>query len=288
MKSKNRQNTGHRYQIVVLLFVAFCATSMTKVSAQGDLMIFPKRLVLDDINKVQDINLANIGKDTAMYDVSFIQYRMNAFGGFELITEPDSNQHFATPFLRLFPRRVILAPNESQLVKIQLVRTNELETGEYRSHLYFRQVLNKKPLGNKDIAVTDKPTGVSVSLISVYGISIPCIIRKGESNTTVSISELEYENIGDSLSFIKMNLHRTGNMSTYGDISVSYIDSNNKSFEVGITQGVSIYTPGQVRKCKMELKKMKGIDYSKGKIKVSYLTQESKKVLAEAELVINH
>ena len=288
MESKNQQITRLRYKIFVVLFFSFCATSMLKVSAQGDLMVFPKRLILDDINKVQDINLANIGKDTAMYDVSFIQYRMNALGGFELITEPDSSQHFATPYLRLFPRRVILAPNESQLVKVQLVRINELTTGECRSHLYFRQVLNKKPLGNKDNTADDSAKGVSVKLTPVYGISIPCIIRKGESNTTVSISELEYENIGDSLSNIKMNLHRTGNMSTYGDISVSYVDGNNKTVEVGMTQGVSVYTPGLVRKCKMELKKMVGVDYSKGKIKVSYFTQESKKVLAEAELVLNH
>ena len=288
MKNKNKQSTKHRYQIVVLLFFVFCTTSMTKVSAQGDLMIFPKRLVLDEMNKVQDINLANIGKDTATYDVSFIQYRMNALGGFELITEPDSNQHFATPYLRLFPRRVILAPNESQLVKVQMVRVNELASGEYRSHLYFRQVINKKPLGNKDNIVTDSTKGVSVKLIPVYGISIPCIIRKGESNTTVSISELEYENIGDSISNIIMNLHRLGNMSTYGDLTVSYIDGNNKTVEVGKTQGVSVYTPGQIRKCKMELKKMVGVDYSKGKLKVVYSPENSIKVLAEAELVLNH
>jgi hypothetical protein len=213
---------------------------------------------------------------------------MNTFGGFELITEPDSTQRFATPYLRLFPRRVILAPNEAQLVKIQLVRTNELTQGEYRSHLYFRQVINKKPLGNKDNAAADSTKGLSVKLTPVYGISIPCIIRKGESNATVSISDLEYENTGDSLSYIKMNLHRAGNMSTYGDISVSYVDGNNKTVEVGKIQGVSVYTPGQIRKCKMELKKMVGIDYSKGKLKVVYSIEDSKKVLAEAELVLNH
>ena len=288
MASKKQNNKRHKYQFVALLFFAFCLISTISVSAQGDLMIFPKRLVLDDINKVQDINLANIGKDTATYDVSFIQYRMNALGGFELITEPDSNQHFATPYLRLFPRRVILAPNESQLVKIQLVRTNELTSGEYRSHLYFRQVIYQKPLSNKEPAEANKATGVSVKLTPVYGISIPCIIHKGESNTTVSISDLEYENIGDSLSYLKMNIHRSGNMSTYGDITVSYMDSNNKSLEVGKTQGVSVYTPGQIRKCKMELKKIVGVDYSKGKLKVVYSPENSIKALAEAELVLNH
>lgn len=289
MSKKNRYNSEHLYLIAGILFIGLSILSIFTVSAQGDLMIFPKRLVFDENRKVQDINLANIGKDTSMYDVSFIQYRMNTFGGFDLIAEPDSGQRFASPYFRIFPRRVILAPNESQLLKVQLTKTNELLAGEYRSHLYFRSVINKKPLGEKNLKLVDT-TAVSVSLIPVYGISIPCIIRKGESNASVSISDLEYEKTGDSISIVKVNFTRSGNMSTYGNISVFYIDSKNKSFEVGYIQGVALYTPGTVRQCKIELKKIKGVDYSDGKLKIAYFTEQGKKQLtfAEAELVLGH
>ena len=64
--------------------------------------------------------------------------------------QPDSGQQFADKYLRFFPRRVTLAPNESQMVKLQMVKTNELQPGEYRSHLYFRAVPKEQPLGESD------------------------------------------------------------------------------------------------------------------------------------------
>ena len=69
-----------------------------------------------------DLNLANIGRDTATYAISLVQIRMTEEGGFETITEPDEGQLFASPYLRFFPRSVTLGPNEAQTVKIQLSR----------------------------------------------------------------------------------------------------------------------------------------------------------------------
>ncbi len=273
------------YQIKAILFVVFCiAFSAIQISAQGNLMIFPKRVVFDNSQKVQEINLSNIGKDTAVYNVSFVQFRMSEVGDFKEITVPDSGQNFATPYLRVFPRRVVLAPNESQTVKVQVTKTNELEPGEYRSHIYFRAVKNIKPLGD-NASKADSGT-ISVKLEPVFGISIACIIRKGESNTVVSISDLEYDNTVDSVEYLKMNFHRTGNMSTYGDITVNFINNENKSFEVGKIQGFGVYTPGNIRKCKMKLKKPIGVNFNQGKFNVVYTVSESKKVLTEAELTI--
>ena len=76
--------------------------------------------------KFQEINLANVGKDTSIYVVSVIDIRMKDDGSFEQITVPDSGQNFAGKYLRFFPRRVTLAPNEAQVVKIQLIKTNEI------------------------------------------------------------------------------------------------------------------------------------------------------------------
>ena len=115
--------------------------------AQGNLLVAPRRLIFDGSKKYQEINLANVGTDTATYMISVMDIRMKEDGSFEQITEPDSGQNFAGKYLRFYPRKVILAPNESQVIKIQLVKTNELSTGEYRSHLYFRSEPNVRPLG---------------------------------------------------------------------------------------------------------------------------------------------
>ena len=99
--------------IVCMLWVG-CA----HLWAQGDLLIFPKRVVFEGKKNVEQLTLANTGKDTATYNISFLEYRMTEEGQFEALIEPDSGQNFATSYLRVFPRKVVLAPNESQTVKV--------------------------------------------------------------------------------------------------------------------------------------------------------------------------
>jgi len=267
--------------VFLLFFLLFPA-----ILPAQDLLIFPKRAIFEGRKRVQTFNLSNTGKDTTRYNLSYLQYRMDENGGFEKITEPDSGQFFASPYLRYFPRRVILAPQESQVVKIQLTKTNELATGrEYRSHLYFRAVSVNKPLGEKEIK--KDTTSISVKLISVYGISIANIIRRGKSTTKVSLSNLSFETFNDTIPFIKMDFNRTGNMSCYGDIVVNYISPGGKTTEVSKIQGFAVYTPGTLRMCRIKLKKPEGIDYNNGKLRVIYSTQDSKSIkLAEAELML--
>ena len=137
-------------QLVFLLSLLLLLPSI-KSTAQGDLLVFPKRLVFDGTKKSQSVNLSNNGSDTARYTISFIQIRMKEDGGFENITQPDPNQYFADPYLRIFPRSVVLGPGESQVIKVQLQKTEQMAPGEYRSHLYFRAIPNAKPLGEKEI-----------------------------------------------------------------------------------------------------------------------------------------
>lgn len=93
---------------------------------------------------MQNINLSNTGKDTATYRLSYNQIQMDDDGNFNTIEEPEKNQNFASLYLRYYPLTITLAPNESQIVKIQLIKTGELKDGEYRSHLYFRAVPKTK------------------------------------------------------------------------------------------------------------------------------------------------
>lgn len=59
-------------------------------------------MVFEGNKRSMDISLANIGKDTATYNISLVQIRMTEDGGFETITEPDEGQSFA-PLCPVFP-----------------------------------------------------------------------------------------------------------------------------------------------------------------------------------------
>jgi len=277
-----------------VLFI-FCLSALSvfsfflsaDVAAQGDLLITPKRVVFEGSARSADLNLANAGTDTATYAISIVQIRMTEDGGFETITEPDPGQLFADPYLRFFPRSVTLGPNEAQVVKVQLTRTGELSSGEYRSHFFFRAVAKPKPLG-EETQVRDT-TVFSVQIIPVYGITIPVIIRVGQLNSKVSLSDLSFTTNTDGDPLVKMVFNRTGNMSVYGDIAIDHISLQGTITRVGIANGVAVYTPNTVRRFQVNLFKTEGLDFYNGKLRVTYSAPSDVKPekYSEAELILS-
>lgn len=273
--------------IFIAVFFGFAALFPVDINAQGNLLITPRRIVFDGTKRSMDINLANTGKDTATYAISLIQLRMNEDGSFEIITEPDPDERFADRFIRFFPRSVILGPNEAQVVKIQLIRSNEMVPGEYRSHFYFRAVPKIKPLGEEE-AVKDTTT-ISVRLTPVFGITIPVIIRAGESSARVTLTDLALDMVNDTIPKISFVFNRTGNISVYGDLTVDYISTQGKVTRVGIANGVAVYTPNKIRRFQFNLNKVPGVDFRSGTLRVIYSAPSDVKPVryAEAELSLH-
>lgn len=268
----------------ISLLVMFLAIYSSVAMAQGNLLITPRRVVFDGQKKSQELNLANTGKDTAKYVISFLQIRMKENGGFETITVPDSGQNFADRYLRFFPRMVTLGPNEAQVIKVQLTKTGELQPGEYRSHIYFRAVPDEKPLGEE--APKDTTT-IAVKLTPIFGITIPVIIRVGTSNTQVSLSDLSLNLPVDSLPRIKFTINRSGNMSVYGDITADYIAPNGKITTVGSIKGIAVYTPNLLRRVWVDLTKIVDVDFHTGKLRVTLSTPAEDKSVKLAETVLS-
>ncbi|MFV8369936.1 molecular chaperone [Flavobacterium sp. LB2R40] len=265
-------------RVIILLLLNFSFPLL----AQGDLMVFPKRIVFDGVqSRVQNVNLSNTGKDTTTYKLSYNQIQMDEDGKFNTIEEPEENQNFASPFLRYYPRTITLAPNESQIVKIQLIKTSELKEGEYRSHLYFRAVPKIKLLEIETTATdTLKPKGLDIQLTPVYGISIANIITIGPANTVVTLSNLALLASQD----LYLDINRTGNQSAYGELDVNYISPKGISTNVGLIKGFAIYAPGNLRRTKIKLNTIPNIDFSKGKLQVLYFTLNQAAVYAESFL----
>jgi hypothetical protein len=255
-------------------------------SAQGDLMITPRRIVFEGAARTADINLANTGNDSATYSISLVQIRMLENGGFETITEPDPGQMFADRFVRFFPRTVTLGPNEAQVVKVQLYRTSELQTGEYRSHFYFRAVPEKRALGEPE-AQADTST-FSVRLTPIFGITIPVIIRSGETTAGVTLSGLDMTMVNGNVPRLSFVFNRAGNMSVYGDLTVDHISGQGKTTRVGVANGVAVYTPNLTRKFQFDLSSQPDVDLTRGKLRVTYSASSDVKpaVLAQAELAL--
>ncbi len=262
----------------LLLFLPFSA-----MMAQGNLLITPRRVVFEGSKKIQELNLANIGKDTARYVLSMVEMRMKEDGSFETITTPDSGQYFASPYLRFFPRSGVLGPNESQLLKVQTTKADNLSPGEYRSHVYFRAVRDEKPLGEIE-AIVDS-NSISVSNIPIFGITIPVIIRVGELEASVNMTDISLVK-RDTSYVVGMTFHRNGNKSVYGDLRVEHVAPDGTVSRVGMANGVAVYTPNTTRRFEVKLTDAANVDLSKGKIHVRFLSQSDQNLgpLAEAEM----
>lgn len=261
-----------------------CSVLYTSNShAQGNLLVTPRRVVLDGNKRTEEINLANTGRDTARYVISTSEMTMNEDGSFAALSD-STVQNAASPYIRFFPHTVTLAPNEAQLVKVQVTRYNQMQPGEYRSHLYFRAKAPETALG--DTVVNNSKT-ISVSITPTFGISIPVIVRVGENKTIVALSHLDL-NTKDTTPRISMIIHRDGNMSVYGDVVVDYVSKSGNITRVGFVRGIAVYTTINKRHFTLPLDADKHIDYHSGKLRVSFTENNSQAAkLAESEIDLN-
>lgn len=243
-------------------------------------MIMPKRLVFDGSERSQEINLANTGQDTAVYAISFINYKMTENGNFEQVEAPEKGQRFATDFLRYFPRRVTLAPNEAQTIRVQLTRTGNLEQGEYRSHMYFRAVEKQTALGEDEENSSD---GIAIQIKTIFGISIPVIIRHGENNAEVFLSDIVL-GLQHQSPQLSLKINRSGNMSVYGDLLVEHISLKGEKNIIGSIKGISVYTPNAYRNFTMKLDKVEGVNLKEGNLKITYLSNDFSLAIYQEDL----
>lgn len=278
------QRIYFRILLASMIAILFAPGSL---SAQGDLLITPRRVVFEGDKQSQELTLANTGQDTARYNVSFLQYRMTESGAFEQIEAPDSGQLFADKFLRFFPRSVTLAPNDAQVVRMQFRKLPGMQAGEYRSHVYFRAVPKQTALGDEKLADS---TAIGIRLIPIFGISIPVIIRVGDLNLSVDITNFNLDTKTDTVPNLTVTFTRNGDKSVYGDLTINWLpETGGEAVEVGVVRGIAVYTPNKTRHFTMQLRNLKGVDYSRGKLVIKYQAPNDLKpeVFAEKEFPLN-
>ncbi|MFN8240598.1 MAG: hypothetical protein U0X39_07580 [Bacteroidales bacterium] len=267
--------------------VIFLLLQATITFAQGDLLVTPKRVLFNGNKQRETLNLVNIGKDTAVYSITFVQKVMLEDGSFRNIEKADSGQMFANPYLVIFPRKVTLAPGEAQAVMVQCRRKPDMAQGEYRSHLFFRAEKTKAPMG---IPSSGKDTNrVSVQLQPIFGVSIPIIIHSGEVNVTTSISNIKLAGLEKKKPSVRFSLVRQGNISAYGDVTVEFTPNGGKTVTAGIVKSLAVYTTINRRDIEVPLTLIDAVNLRKGILSVKFTSPEGTKqvVFARNEITLN-
>jgi len=254
--------------------------------AWADLMVHPARIVFDKNQRAAQLDLINSGAETATYRISIVNRRMGENGEFTVIDSPAPGEQFAGELLRYSPRQVVLAPGVGQVVRLSLRKPADLPAGEYRSRLIFEKIAASK--GATSIETQAAPPGeISVQLTMLAGLSIPVIVRHGETAANVTLAGLELlKPMAGQAATLAFVMQRSGNRSVYGDIAATFTPQGGATQEVGKVGGVAVYTPNPLRRVKLALQPPAGLALARGTLRVTFRERPDAggKLLAEAAI----
>jgi hypothetical protein len=233
------------------VFALSLATMSYSAFAAGDLLVAPTRVVLDG-PRGTEVFLNNVGAQPATYRISMELKRMLPSGEVEDVApEAATDKEKSTlSMISYAPRRVTLAPNQPQAIRIGVRAPADLPDGEYRAHILFRAI----PVATAPSLTPSQPAqGVSIALTPIYGVTIPIIIRKGSLKVAAAISNVQKiridpttneiitpkSNANRAVDAISFTLARSGDRSTFGRIRVTKAGIAKPLFEA---RGIAVYT----------------------------------------------
>jgi P pilus assembly chaperone PapD len=219
---------------VLILLLVLCGSNLavTPAQAAGGLVVSPQLVELDSRNRSQVLTLANRGTETQTYRISIVNYRMDAAGNLHPTDTPAAGEGFANALFRYAPRQVTLEPGKPQTVRILYRRPANLQEGEYRSHLLFQQVPEaQEPGSSRQVG-----NGFSVQIQTLFGVTIPVLVRHGTLNGEGELTELTATKTGDGKPGIALRIARAGAKSLRGDL-VALVGEE----EVGRMNNVAVY-----------------------------------------------
>ncbi|ALU44481.1 fimbrial biogenesis chaperone [Pseudoalteromonas rubra] len=213
---------------IVLFALLFCTTHV-----YANLLISPTRVVFDERQRSAKVFLINSSQEYKTYRLSFKEKLALPQGGYTDVSEQENPMRLSG-LLRMTPKQVRLAPGERQVVKLALRRQRNMAAGEYRSHLFFQALPEKK---NQD------QEGVGIRLNMIMSYSIPLIYRQSASSPQVSIDEasLSRGKTG-KLETVNLTLSRKGDASPFGGVRVFWRAQNRANWEeAALVNSFSIY-----------------------------------------------
>lgn len=216
------------------------------VGGLGDINLYPKRVVIDDRNRVSSVGIYNKTANTGDYEIAITDMIMQPDGrlieaGAAKDDDPGKARlKGAATLIRFSPHRFTLQGNELQLVRIQARVSADLPAGEYRTHFASIAVPPGEDAQSIEAARAGQqaPNGIGVRITPRFGISIPVIIRVGETTLTAGLKDLSVITTKDGHHQIRLSVTRSGTRSAFGDITIT---APGASKPVAVVRGVGVY-----------------------------------------------
>lgn len=183
-------------------------------AAKASLILHPTQLFISEDDRNQTIRVINNGDATGVFEVSWVDYQMKPDGGFDEWLGEQPAAWSLQDKVRYSPRRVTLAPGESQNIKIMVQRKATPPANEYYSHL---KVIIATANLDEEVEESVTPDATSIEVKTRSGISVPIIWRNPNITPQAEIPSASMNWQANTLDF---RLDRVSGVSTRGYIHV--------------------------------------------------------------------
>jgi hypothetical protein len=216
------------------------------VSGMGDINLYPKRVVIDEHNRVASVGIYNKVAQTGDYDITIADMMMTTDGRLIELAAAKADDptrarvKAAADMVRWSPHHFTLPGNESQMVRLMARVPPDLPPGEYRTHFSVIAV----PPGDDGLTIDEAAKGqapadsIGVKITPRFGISIPVIIRVGETTLTSGLKDLAVTTAPGGQKLLRLTITRSGTRSSFGDITVT---APGAPKPVAMIRGVGVY-----------------------------------------------
>jgi hypothetical protein len=227
------------------------SATITGRTVGADLNLSPRRVVFGPASRSATVYVFNQGATAGVYSVSLVDEIMRPDGRIKDVAEATdpadaaiaARLKSAKDLMLVTPRRISLAPGESQTLRVRVHPPSEDSAGEYRTHL----VISARPpedMGLTADQAANKAAGrgggqsLSVKVYALYSLAIPLIYRQGPPDVRGHIDHLALTSEAGR-SALDMDVARDGQNSLFGTVEARL--GSPKGEVVGLVGGVAVY-----------------------------------------------
>lgn len=262
--------------VAVVTALLVTASAFLSAPALADLMITPKRVILSKGAYRATLHLLNDSNEMRIYELGWKQMRMDNTGKLVEDTDPVAAGN-ASSLVVLNPKRVVLAPGESQAVKLRARLPAELPFGEYISHLSFAPV--DVPTAEFEGSTEGAQTRIKVLL----GIAIPVIVRHGDlsSSADVRITGLDIER-----GFLDVDLSRQGTASIVGNLEGYWGLPGQPGTLIAQLNNVAVYANLSFVRQRIPFQLPENFQFQPGLLHVIYRDPSTLKIMSQSTIKV--
>lgn len=253
---------AHYFYILVFVF-------LLPFQAAADLLVTPTRLTFEARERTEQVTLINTGTETRTYKLEWLEQKQTEGLGYSIMTGDGVEQfNIASPYIRFSPRRVRLAPGESQMVKLLLRRKADMNSPEYRSHLKFTAL---PPAADNESTDSSDSSGMSIKFNVLTSYTIPVVISNSNADLDLTVSQIKFSKTNDKnyTGNLEFTVEKQVARGVYGDMTLFFKAVGTDTYlPVGYLNGVNMFH--ESKKISSTIAWSEKIDIQNGELKLVY------------------